>query len=146
MSPWPEVEEQRCQQEEQEAKKARSKALEKARYEKRKAEKREFTARKKARFLTLKELETEEKRLTHNRERQKEWREKRKAAQHKWWRKKRAYASEASKKSRQKMYEKTATGNSKAVERYENDLAARKKAYHRKKQRNSNLCIDSLAA
>ncbi len=45
-----EVEEQRRQQEEQAAKEARSKELAKARYEKRKAEKREFTARKKRGF------------------------------------------------------------------------------------------------
>ena len=233
-----EVEEQRRQQEEQAAKEARSKELEKARYEKRKAEKREFTARKKAGLLTPEELEAEEKRLAHNREWQKEWREKRKAteppkppkkkslkelmeiektgaeltpeeterlaehrrkkaAQHKAWRerqkagqpktrtlkelaaaqkegealtpeeserleahksrkkiareklvqqaetdpaaaaelaKKRAYQSEATKKSRQKMYEEAATGNPEAVERYENYLAARREAYHRKKQ------------
>lgn len=71
----------RRQQEEQAAKEARSKELKKARYEKRKAEKREFTARKKARLLTPEELEAEEKRLAHSREWQKEWREKRKAAE-----------------------------------------------------------------
>ena len=76
-----EVEEQRRQQEEQAAKEARSKELKKARYEKRKAEKREFTARKKAGLLTPEELEAEEKRLAHSREWQKEWREKRKAAE-----------------------------------------------------------------
>lgn len=43
-----EVEEQRRQREEQAAKEARSKELAKARYEKHKAEKREFTAKKKA--------------------------------------------------------------------------------------------------
>ena len=233
-----EVEEQRRQQEEQAAKEARSKELAKARYEKRKAEKREFTARKKAGLLTPEEQEAEEKRLAHNREWQKEWREKRKAAeppkppkkksikelmelektgaeltleeterlaehrrkkaaQHKAWRerqkagqpktrtlkelaaaqkegealtpeeterleahksrkkiareklvqqaetdpaaaaelaKKRAYQSEATKKSRQKMYEEAATGNPEAVERYENYLATRREAYHRKKQ------------
>ncbi len=48
--------------------------------------------------------------------------------------KKRAYQSEATKKSRQKMYEEAATGNPEAVERYENYLAARREAYHRKKQ------------
>ena len=48
--------------------------------------------------------------------------------------KKRAYASKATKKSRQKMYEEAATGNPEAVERYENYLAARQEAYHRKKQ------------
>ena len=76
-----EVEEQRRQQEEQAAKEARSQELAKARYEKRKAEKREFTARKKAGLLTPEEQEAEEKRLAHNREWQKEWREKRKAAE-----------------------------------------------------------------
>ena len=48
--------------------------------------------------------------------------------------KQRAYSSEATKKSRQKMYEEAATGNPEAVERYENYLAARREAYHRKKQ------------
>ena len=48
--------------------------------------------------------------------------------------KKRAYQSEATKKSRQKMYEEAATGNPEAVERYENYLATRREAYHRKKQ------------
>ena len=76
-----EVEEQRRQREEQAAKEARSKELAKARYEKRKAEKREFTARKKAGLLTPEEQEAEEKRLAHNREWQKEWREKRKASE-----------------------------------------------------------------
>ena len=220
----------RRQQEEQAAKEARSKELKKARYEKRKAEKREFTARKKARLLTPEELEAEEKRLAHSREWQKEWREKRKAAeppkppkkksikelmelektgaeltpeeterlaehrrkkaaQHKAWRerqkagqpkartlkelaaaqkegkaltpeeserleahksrkkiareklvqqaatdpaaaaglaKKRAHQSQATKKSRQKMYEEAATGNPEAVERYENYLVTRR--------------------
>ena len=233
-----EVEEQRRQQEEQAAKEARSKELKKARYEKRKAEKREFTARKKAGLLTPEGLEAEEKRLAHSREWQKEWREKRKAAeppkppkkksikelmelektgaeltpeeterlaehrrkkaaQHKAWRerqkagqpkartlkelaaaqkegkaltpeeserleahksrkkiareklvqqaatdpaaaaelaKKRAHQSQATKKSRQKMYEEAATGNPEAVERYENYLVTRRESYHRKKQ------------
>lgn len=71
-----EVEEQRHQREEQAAKEARSKELAKARYEKRKAEKREFTARKKVGLLT-----PEEQRLAHNREWQKESREKRKASE-----------------------------------------------------------------
>ncbi len=71
----------RRQQEEQAAKEARLKELAKARYEKRKAEKREFTARKKAGLLIPEELEAEEKRLAHNREWQKEWREKRKASE-----------------------------------------------------------------
>ena len=71
----------RRQREEQAAKEARSKELATARYEKRKAEKREFTARKKAGFLTPEEQEAEERRLAHNREWQKEWREKRKASE-----------------------------------------------------------------
>ena len=75
------LEEQRRHCEEQAAKEARSKELAKARYEKRKAEKGEFTARKKAGPLTPEELEAEEKRLAHNREWQKEWREKRKASE-----------------------------------------------------------------
>ena len=50
-----EAEEQRRQQEEQAAKEARSQELAKAREEKRKAEKREFTARKKAGLLTPEE-------------------------------------------------------------------------------------------
>ena len=216
----------RRQQEEQAAKEARSKELAKARYEKRKAEKREFTARKKAGLLTPEELEAEEKRLAHNREWQKEWREKRKAAEppkppkkksikelmelektgaeltpeeterlaehrrkkagqpkartlkelaaaqkegkaltpeeserleaHKSRKKiareklvqqaatdpaaaaelakKRAHQSQATKKSRQKMYEEAATGNPEAVERYENYLVTRREPYHRKKQ------------
>lgn len=48
--------------------------------------------------------------------------------------KKRAYQSEATKKSRQKMYEEAATGNPEALERYENYHATRREAYHRKKQ------------
>jgi len=50
-------------------------------YEKRKQDKREFTARKKAGLLTPEELEAEEKRLAHNRKWQKKWREKRKASE-----------------------------------------------------------------
>lgn len=74
-----------------------------------------------------------------------------KAAQHKAWRerqkagqpkartlkelaKKRAHQSQATKKSRQKMYEEAATGNPEAVERYENYLVTRRESYHRKKQ------------
>ena len=56
-------------------------SIAKTRYEKRKAENRAFTARKKAGLLTPEELEAEEKRLAHNREWQKEWREKRKASE-----------------------------------------------------------------
>ncbi len=233
-----EAEEQRRQQEEQTAKEAHSQELAKAREEKRKAEKREFTARKKAGLLTPEEQAADEARLAHNRAWQKEWREKRKAAeppkppkpkslkelaalqkagadltpeeaerlaayrerknrQHKAWyerqkaaqppkprtlkelaaaqdagqpltpeeterleasrsRKKnayqelktqaetdpaaaaelarrRAYHSEATKKSRQKMYEEAAAGNPEAQARYENFLAARRENYHRKK-------------
>lgn len=73
--------EQRRQQEEQAAKEARSQELAQARYEKRKAEKRAFTARKRAGLLTPEEQEAEEKRLAHNRAWQKEWREKQKAAE-----------------------------------------------------------------
>ena len=74
-----EVEEHRRLQEEQAAKEARSKEFAKARYEKRKQDKREFTARKKAGLLTPEDQEAEERRLAHNRKWQKEWREKRKA-------------------------------------------------------------------
>lgn len=232
-----EAEEQRRQQEEQAAKKARSQELAKAREEKRKQKNREFTARKKAGLLTPEEQEAEEKRLAHNRAWQKEWREKRQAAEppkprpkslkelaelHKAGleltpeeaqrleehrkrkaeqvkkcrekkkaeqprkrtlkelaelqktgadltpeeaqrleahqsRKKiarqelkeraesdpaaakelaeqRAYQSEATKKSRQKMYEEAAAGNAEAAARYERYLAARREAYHKKKQ------------
>lgn len=55
-----EIEEQRRQREEQSAKEAKSKELAKVRYEKRKAQKREFTARKKAGLLTPEELEAGE--------------------------------------------------------------------------------------
>ena len=57
-----EIEEQRRQQEEQAAKEAKSKELERARYEKRKQEQREFTARKKAGLLTPEEQEWRAKR------------------------------------------------------------------------------------
>jgi site-specific DNA recombinase len=53
------VEEQRRQQEEEAAKKERSQELAKARYEKYKRERREFTARKKAGLLTPEEQEAE---------------------------------------------------------------------------------------
>ena len=49
--------------------------------ETRKAEKREFTARKKAGLLTPEEQAADEARLAHNRAWQKEWRKKRKAAE-----------------------------------------------------------------
>ena len=48
--------------------------------------------------------------------------------------KKRAHQSQATKKSRQKMYEEAATGNPEAVELYENYLVTRRESYHRKKQ------------
>ena len=51
------------------------------RYEKRKQEKREFTARKRAGLLTPEELEAENIRLEKKREWFKEWRDKRKAAE-----------------------------------------------------------------
>ena len=47
--------------------------------------------------------------------------------------KKRAYQTEATQKSRQKMYEEAAAGNPEAKARYENFLAARRENYHRKK-------------
>ncbi len=46
----------------------------------------------------------------------------------------RAIASDATKKSRQKMYEEAAAGDSEAQDRYERYLAARRANYHRKKQ------------
>ena len=76
-----EEEEERRRQEEQAAREARAEELAKARYERRKREKRELTARKKAGLLTPEEQEAEERRLAHSREWQKEWREKRKAAE-----------------------------------------------------------------
>ena len=114
----------------------RHKELKKARYEKRKAEKREFTARKKAGLLTPEESE----RLEAHKSRKKIAREKlvqqaatdpAAAAE---LAKKRAHQSQATKKSRQKMYEEAATGNPEAVERYENYLVTRRESYHRKKQ------------
>ena len=76
-----EAEEQRRQQEEQAAKEARSQELAQARYEKRKAERREFTARKRAGLLTPEEQAAEEIRLEKNRARDRAWREKQKASQ-----------------------------------------------------------------
>ncbi len=76
-----EQEEVRRKQEEQAAKEERSKALAKARYEKRKTASREFTARKRMGLLTPEEQEAEEQRLAHNREWQKKWRERKKASQ-----------------------------------------------------------------
>lgn len=46
----------------------------------------------------------------------------------------RVYQSEAVKKSRLKMYEDAATGDPKALARYERFLATRRENYHRKKQ------------
>ena len=76
-----ELEAQKREAEELAAKKARSEELKKERYEKRKREKREFTARKKAGILTLEEQAKEEIRLAKNREYNKAWREKKKAAE-----------------------------------------------------------------
>jgi hypothetical protein len=76
-----ELDEQRLIQEEKAAKEKRSKELEQARYEKRKQESREFTERMKAGLLTPEELEAHEQKKAHNRAWQKEWRDKRKAAE-----------------------------------------------------------------
>lgn len=76
-----ELEEQRLIQEEQAAKEQRSQELEQARYEQRKADKREFTARKKAGLLTPEEIEADELHRANRREWQKEWRDKRKAVE-----------------------------------------------------------------
>ena len=46
----------------------------------------------------------------------------------------RAYQSDATKKSRQKMYADAAAGDPEAQARYERFLAARRENYHRKKQ------------
>ena len=76
-----EVEEQRRIQEEQAEKEKRLKESEQARYEQRKADKREFTARKKAGLLTPEEIEADEQDRARRREWQREWRDKRKAAE-----------------------------------------------------------------
>jgi hypothetical protein len=76
-----ELENQRLIQEENAAKEKQSKELEQERYEKRKAEKREFTARKQAGLLTPEEIEADEQFRASRREWQKEWRDKRKAAE-----------------------------------------------------------------
>lgn len=70
-----EREEQRRQQEHDEAVRERQKARE----QQRNADRREFTARKKAGLLTPEEQEADEKRRARNRAWQKEWRDKRKA-------------------------------------------------------------------
>jgi DNA invertase Pin-like site-specific DNA recombinase len=75
-----ELEAQRRQQEEQAAHDKKSKEREQARYEIRKQEKREFTARKKAGLLTPEEAETEEIRLEKKREYNNRYHQKRKAA------------------------------------------------------------------
>lgn len=72
--------EERRQAKEQMEKENRSQELAKARYEKYKRERREFTARKQAGLLTAEEQEADEQRRAHNRAWQKEWREKRKAS------------------------------------------------------------------
>lgn len=76
-----ELEEQRREQEEKTAREERSKELAQIRYEKRKQDKRDFTARKKAGLLTPEEQEAEDIRMAKCREAQKEWRAKRKAAE-----------------------------------------------------------------
>ena len=76
-----EKEEQHRLQEEQAAKEKRSKEAAQERYEQRKQEKRDFTARKKAGLLTPEEIEADEQRRAKNRAWQKEWRDKRKAAE-----------------------------------------------------------------
>jgi len=76
-----ELAEQRRIQEETAAHDKEMKEREQARYDKRNQEKREFTARKKAGLLTPEEAEAEEQRLVINRAWQKEWRDKRKAAE-----------------------------------------------------------------
>lgn len=108
-----EVEEQRRQQEEQAAKEARSKEL--------------MELEKTGAELTPEETE----RLAEHR-RKKAGQPK--ARTLKELAKKRAHQSQATKKSRQKMYEEAATGNPEAVERYENYLVTRRESYHRKKQ------------
>jgi hypothetical protein len=74
-----EIEEERRQQEEQAAKEAKSHELYLIRYEKRKEEKRELTARKKVGMLTPEEIEADNIRLAKNRARMNEWRETKKA-------------------------------------------------------------------
>ena len=76
-----EREEERRQTKEQMEKENRSQELAKARYEKYKRQRREFTARKQAGLLTAEEREADEQRRAHNRAWQKEWREKRKTSQ-----------------------------------------------------------------
>ena len=69
-----ELEEQRRIQEEQAAKDKQARELYQERYERRKQEKREFTARKKAGLLTPEELKAENERLEKKREWFKAWR------------------------------------------------------------------------
>lgn len=76
-----ELEEERREQEEKTAREERSKELAQIRYEKRKQDKRDFTARKKAGLLTPEEQKAEDIRMAKCREAQKEWRAKRKAAE-----------------------------------------------------------------
>lgn len=76
-----EQEEEKRLQEEQAAQAELSKQRAKARYEKRKAEKREFTARKKAGLLTPEEQAADEEHRAKRRAWQKAWREKKKAAE-----------------------------------------------------------------
>ncbi len=76
-----EQEAERRQQEEQAEKEKHSQALAQARYEKRKQERREFTARKRAGLLTPEEQAEEERRLERNRAYQKKQRNKKKTSQ-----------------------------------------------------------------
>jgi hypothetical protein len=73
-----EVEEERRQAEELAAKTKELHERYLVRYEKRKAQKRDYTARKKAGLLTLEEIEADNLRLEKNRTRQKEWRDSKK--------------------------------------------------------------------
>jgi len=76
-----ELKEQRRIQEDKATKAHRAQELELSRYEQRKQDKRDFTARKKAGLLTPEEIEADELHRAKRREWQKEWRDKRKAAE-----------------------------------------------------------------
>lgn len=76
----------------------------------------------------------EAKRLEASRSRKKKARQELTAQAETELAKQRAYDSEAVKKSRQRMYEEAAAGNPEAKARYESYLAARREAYHKKKQ------------
>ena len=75
-----ELENQRRAMQELEAKAQKSQELYQVRYERRKQEKREFTARMRAGVLTPEEMEAHEQKKAKNRARQKEWRDKRNAS------------------------------------------------------------------